>query len=53
MNASGKKRPTASKPHRPLLGGTKGPDVWPDFNWDKKPRMKETAPARGKLEPQT
>ena len=40
------KRPTASKPHRPLLGGTKGPDVRPDFNWDKNPRMKETAPAR-------
>jgi hypothetical protein len=31
MNANGKKGPTASKPHRPLLGGTKGADVRPDW----------------------
>jgi hypothetical protein len=26
--------------------GRKGADVRPDFNWEKQPRLKETAPAR-------
>jgi hypothetical protein len=34
------------KPHRPCWAGTKGADVRPDFDWDKKPAPKETAPAR-------
>lgn len=32
--------------------GTRGADVRPDFNWEKQPRLKETAPVRGASGPQ-